>query len=462
MMNDAGTERRQRMRKKKTMDMTEGPIFRQLLLFSLPLLLGNAFQQLYNTVDSIVVGNFVGADALGAVTGVMPAINTLVGLFVGMSTGASVVISQYFGAKNDAGLRKSVHTAISATFFLGLAFMLAGYLLCPHLLHLMRTPAEIFPLAVVYLRIYFLGIEGLMFYNMTSAILRAVGDSRRPLIFLIITSLLNVALDLIFVAGFGFGVTGVAAATVISQFVSAALGLITLFKSTENYGISMREMRLNPYMLRRIINIGLPAGLQMAIISFSNVFVQGYINSFGAASTSGWGIYIRIDAFVILPLQTFAMAITTFTGQNAGAGNLERIRQGIRATLTLCMAVTLVICTAEFAAAPFLVQLFNQEEAVVRYGTLFIRLNTMFDVLCAGNQVHACVLRGVGDSRAPMFIMITSFVIFRQIYLFIVTHLTASVIPVAFGYPAGWIVCSVIMLIYFRKSHWERYVKAPV
>ena len=450
------------MRKNRTMDMTEGPIFRQLLLFSLPLLLGNAFQQLYNTVDSIVVGNFVGADALGAVTGVMPAINTLVGLFVGMATGASVVISQYFGAKDDEGLRKSVHTAITATFILGLAFMLAGYMLCPHLLRLMRTPAEIFPLAVVYLRIYFLGIEGLMFYNMTSAILRAVGDSRRPLIFLIITSLLNVMLDLIFVAALGLGVRGVAAATVISQFVSAALGLITLFRSPENYGISMRQMRLDPYMLRRIINIGLPAGLQMAVISFSNVFVQGYINSFGAASTSGWGIYIRIDAFVILPMQTFSMAVTTFTGQNAGARNLARIKQGVRATLILCTIVTLTICSAEFAAAPFLVKLFNQEEAVVRYGTLFIRLNTMFDVLCAGNQVHACVLRGVGDSRSPMYIMIFSFVVFRQIYLFTVTHLTASVIPVALGYPAGWIVCSVIMLIYFRKSGWERYVKAPV
>ena len=442
--------------------MTEGPIFRQLLLFSLPLLLGNAFQQLYNTVDSIVVGNFVGADALGAVTGVMPAINTLVGLFVGMATGASVVISQYFGAKDDENLRKSIHTSIVATLLLGFLFMLAGYMAAPFLLRLMRTPAEILPLAVTYLRIYFLGIEGLMFYNMSSAILRAVGDSRRPLIFLIVTSLLNVVLDLVFVVALGLGVRGVAAATVISQFVSAALGLITLFRSPENYGICMREMRLDPYMLRRIIAIGLPAGLQMAVISFSNVFVQGYINSFGAASTSGWGIYLRIDAFVILPMQTFAMAVTTFTGQNAGARNLERIKQGIRATLLLCAIVTLTICTSEFAAAPFLVRLFNQEEEVVRYGTLFIRLNTMFDVLCAGNQVQACVLRGVGDSKSPMFIMIFSFVLFRQAYLFAVNHLTDSVIPIALGYPAGWIVCSIIMLVYFRKSGWERYVSQPV
>ena len=446
------------MRTKKTMDMTEGPIFRQLLLFSLPLLLGNVFQQLYNTVDSIVVGNFVGADALGAVTGVMPAINTLVGLFVGMSTGASVVISQYFGAKDEERLRKSVHTSIAATFLLGLIFMLVGYSISPFLLRMMRTPAEILPLANTYLRIYFLGIQGLMFYNMTSAILRAVGDSRRPLIFLIVTSLLNVALDLIFVIICHMGVTGVALATVISQFVSAFMGLAVLFRSSEDYGLRLDHMRLDGQILRRIISIGLPAGIQMAVISFSNVFVQGYINSFGPASTSGWGIYLRIDAFVILPMQSFSLAITTFTGQNAGAGNLDRIKKGIRVTLLLCVAVTLAICSTEFAAAPVLVRFFNQEAAVVTFGTLFIRLNCMFDVLAASNQVQACVLRGIGDAKAPMFIMIFSFVIFRQIYLFILTHLTASVIPVSLAYPAGWVLCSIIMQVYFRKSGWQKYV----
>ena len=448
------------MRAKRTMDMTQGPIFPQLLLFSLPLLLGNVFQQLYNTVDSIVVGNYVGADALGAVTGVMPAINTLVGLFIGMSTGASVVISQYFGAKDEQRLRKSIHTSITATVLLGLAFMLVGWAAAPSLLRLMRTPAEIFPLACTYLRIYFLGIEGLMLYNMTSAILRAVGDSRRPLLFLIVTSVLNVILDLLFVIAFRMGVTGVAAATIISQFVSAALGLFVLFRSREIYSLRLTELGLDPQILKRIISIGLPAGIQMAVISFSNVFVQGYINHFGAASTSGWGVYLRIDAFVILPLQSFSLAVTTFTGQNAGAGNIDRIKQGIRVTMLMCALVTLTICFAEFAAAPSLVSLFNQEEAVIHYGTLFIRLNCMFDVVAASNQVQACVLRGIGDAKAPMFIMIFSFVIFRQIYLFVITHLTASVIPVSLGYPAGWVVCSIIMLLYFRKSGWERFVAA--
>ncbi len=440
----------------RTRDMTEGPIVKELILFSLPLLLGNVFQQFYNTVDSVVVGNFVSADALAAVTMTSSAVNTLVGLFVGMSTGASVVISQRFGAKDRAGLRRAVHTSLAATFFLGLFMMAAGYAATPALLRIMECPETIEPLATSYLRIYFLGILGLMFYNMASAILRAVGDSRRPLYFLILTSLLNVVLDLLFVVGFHLGVAGAAFATILSQFVSAFLGLFVLARSREDYGITMREMRIDRETLGKIIRIGLPAGLQMAVISFSNVFVQGYINSFGNASAAGWGIYSRVDAFVMLPLQSIALAVTTFVGQNAGAGRADRIRQSINRSILLSMVLTYAICIAEFALAPQVTELFNQDPEVIRYGTLFIRVNCLFDGLCASNQVHACALRGIGDAAAPMAIMIFSFVVFRQIYLFAISHTLNLIQLISFGYPAGWLVCTLIMAVYFRKSGWQK------
>ena len=438
------------------MDMTEGTIWKQLVLFALPLLAGNVCQQLYNTVDSIVVGNFVGADALGAVTSVAPAINTLVGLFMGMSSGASVVISQFFGARNNTQLRKSVHTSIVTTTLLAFVFMLVGYYMTPPMLRFMKTPDSITPLATTYLRIYFLGILGLMIYNMGSAILRAVGDSRRPLYFLILTSIMNVVLDLLFVIVFHLGVAGVAYATIISQFVSAILIMIVLFRSQECYSLRWNEMKIDQSMLGRIVYIGLPAGLQMAITSFSNVFVQSYINNFGAASTSGWGAYGRIDSFVILPMQSLALAATTFVGQNAGAGRIERIRTGIRTTLTLAITCTLVVCIPEFIIAPHVISLFSRDPKVMYYGALFIRLNCLFDVLCCMNQVHAGALRGMGDAKVLMFIMLGSFVVFRQIYLFIMSHLTGSIYPIALGYPAGWLVCSILMFLYFHYSHWDQ------
>lgn len=439
-------------------DMTKGPILRELVLFSLPLLVGNIFQQLYNTVDSIVVGRFVGSDALGAVTGVMPAINTLIGLFLGLSTGASVVVSQLFGAGNRKGLRRAVHSAMVLTLIMGIIMMAVGYAITPALLRFMKTPDSIMEMSQTYLRIYFLGILGLMYYNMTSGVLRAVGDSQRPLYFLIVTSIINVILDLLFVAAFGMGVEGVALATVIAQFVSSFMGLYVLFRSPEDYSITWKEMKMDRAMTRKILVIGLPTGIQMSIINFSNVFVQGYINHFGAASTAGWGTYLRVDAFVVLPIITIASAVTTFTGQNAGAGKVDRIKGGIRSSMILSVAITLVICILEFIFAAEVVKLFNTEAAVVEYGTLYIHLNCLFDVLCAGNQVYAAVLSGIGDAKGPTLIMIFSFVVFRQIYLLVISHIMYTPVLVSLGYPAGWLVCNIIMTIYLKRSHWERKV----
>ena len=442
----------------RTVDMTSGNITKHLILFALPMLAGNIFQQLYNTADSIIVGNFVSGDALGAVTTTAPAINSLIGLFMGMSSGAGVVISQRFGAHDTKGMRKAIHTAITLTLYMGLAMMIIGYFATPYLLGFMKTPGRILPLANEYLSIYFLGILGLMFYNMGSGILRAVGDSQRPLYFLIFSSLLNVGLDLVFVVMFNMGVAGVAYATVLSQFISAFLIFLILFRTKENYGIRLSEMKTDPAMVKSIVNVGLPAGLQMGIIAFSNVFVQSYVNHFGEAANSGWGIYGRVDGFVMLPMQAVSMAAMTFTGQNAGARNVSRIKKGLRAAMTISIVCTLSLCVVLWMFTPQIVMLFNREAKIVYFGTLFLRMNCMFDVLCCTNQLQAGVLRGVGDAKAPMFIMIGSFVGFRQLYMFVVSRMTDLIYPVAFSFPAGWIVCSVIMYVYFHKSNWERHI----
>lgn len=442
--------------KKSTVkDMTEGTIWKHLLNFSFPLLIGNIFQQLYNTVDSVVVGNFVGADALGAVTSTVPIVLTLIGAFIGMSMGASVVISQYLGAKDIANLRKSTHTAVVATIVLSLIISLIGYCITPFLLRVMNTPPTVFKEAVVYLQIFSLGLGGLMLYNMGAAILRAVGDSRRPLYYLILASFLNIVLDLLFVIKFNAGVAGVAYATILAQFTSGLAIFYRLFRSHECHSLSWHEMKIDTAILKRIIKIGFPAGFQMAITAFSNVFVQGYINAYGAAATAGWGIYTRVDAFVTLSTQSMAMSITTFVGQNAGAQRPDRIKQGVREAMKISLSISITIIAVLFISAPFIVSLFNRDAAVLGFGVMFLRLNSVFDPFNVYNQVHAGALRGVGDSRTPMLIMLFSFVLFRQIYLFIISRLTDTVHFVAIGYPVGWIVCCILIFLHINRAGWR-------
>ena len=441
-------------------DMTEGVIWRQLVDFAVPLFVGNIFQQLYNTVDSVVVGNFVGSDALGAVTSTVPIVFTFISLFIGMTMGASVVIAQYFGAGDVLNLRRAVHTAVVATVVLSLILSVAGYVATPALLRFMNTPASIMPEAATYLQIYMLGLIGLMLYNMGSAILRAVGDSLRPLFLLILSSVLNIALDLLFVISFKAGVAGVAWATILSQLVSGLVVFRLLFRSRECHSITWGEMRVDRHILRRILDLGLPSGVQLALTSFSNVFVQGYINAYGAASASGWGIYIRIDAFVFLPIQSMGMAVTTFTGQNAGALRPDRIRSGVRASLGISAGITALIVAVIYASAPWMVALFNRDDEVLRYGVLFLRLNSVFDLLNVVYIIYGGALRGVGNARTPMYFMLGSFVLFRQVYLLVASRLTDSITPIALSYPAGWLLCSVLLILYVRKNGWDHALTA--
>lgn len=440
--------------KRHDTDMTVGSIPRLLISFALPLLVGNLFQQLYNTVDSMVVGKCVSRQALAAVGCTGPIINALIGLFAGLSSGAGVVISQYYGAKDREKLRSAVQTTMSLTLMMCVVLTVLGVLLTPYMLRLMDTPDDVFVEAVEYLRIYFMGVSGLLLYNMGAGILRAVGDSTHPLYFLIFSALTNTVLDILFVKYLNMGIAGAAIATIIAQGISALLVLSMLVRSKSDYKIELAHPQLSGGILRRICAIGIPSALQMAVTAFSNIFVQSYINHFESACMAGWAAYIKIDAFALLPMMSLSMSITTFMGQNLGAGKLDRAKKGPAVCLGISLIIMVCILAPLMIFAPQLVSLFNKEEEVLRFGTLFIRMISPFYLLCSINQVFSGALRGAGDTKATMFIMLGSFVVFRQIYLFIVYRLGGGIIPVALAYPAGWILCSSILLIYYRGGAW--------
>ena len=437
-------------------DMTQGSTTRHLVRFALPLLAGNLFQQLYNMVDTWVVGNFVSNEAFSAVGTVTPIINTLIGFFLGMSSGAGVVISQYYGAHRPEKVREAVHTAMLLTVIMGVVFTGVGIAMTPLMLELMKTPAEVAPDQTVYLTIYFAGIMGLLLYNMGSGILRAVGDSRRPFYFLLVSAGVNTALDLLFVLKFGMGVEGVAYATIIAQAVSAVLTIAVLIGYDGSVKLSLRDLRIHWDMLKKIVAVGIPAALQMAITAFSNVFVQGYINHFGADCMSGWTAYTKIDQLVILPVQSLSLASTTFVGQNLGVGNVERAKGGVRRALYLSFAVTAVLLVPVLTLAPDMTAFFNSKPEVVSYGALLLRLLSPFYFFFCINQIYSGALRGSGNSQVPMFIMLGSFVVFRQVYLYVMAHFISNeIVPIAMGYPAGWFVCSAVTLLYYAHCKFD-------
>lgn len=434
-------------------DMTDGNITRHLIEFALPLLIGNIFQQLYNTVDTWVVGNYVSNEAFSAVGTVGPIINMLIGFFSGLASGAGVVISQFYGAKQNDRVRDAVHTSVTLTLILSVVFTIIGLVMTPFMLRMMDTPDSVFPESSKYLNIYFAGIAGLLIYNMGSGILRAVGDSRRPFYFLVVSALINIVLDLVFVLCFGMGVEGVALATIIAQGVSAVLTLIALMRYKGCIKLELRRLGISFPILRKIISIGIPAALQLAITAFSNVFVQSYINHFGEDCMAGWTAYTKIDQLMFLPMQSIALAATTFVGQNLGSGSEDRAKKGVNTALIISTLTTLILLIPIFIFAPSLTAFFNSKPVVVEFGTTFLRHNSPFLVLCCANQIYAAALRGSGDSRTPMLLMLSSFVLFRQLYLFIMSNFISNeIIPIAFAYPAGWMLCSIATIIYYKKS----------
>ena len=437
----------------KSRNMTEGSIPRLLITFAIPLLLGNIFQQFYNMVDSWVVGNYVSNEAFSAVGTVGPIINMLIGFFMGLSSGAGVVISQFFGAQKDDKVQDTVHTAIAMTIILAIVITAAGILLIPVLLGFMNTPAEVLPEAKKYLTIIFSGVSGLMFYNIGASTLQAIGDSKRPFYFLATAAILNIIGDLVFVLLFHMGVEGVAYATIIAQAVSAILIIRTLMRTKFCVHLYPKKIRLHWDILVRIVRVGIPAALQMAIISFSNIFVQSYINQFGADVMSGWTAYSKIDALMLLPMQSIGLATTTFVGQNIGVGKVDRVKKGVRTAVLMSLAATVIPMIPVMIFAPQLVMFFNRKPEVVEYGTLILRWISPFYAITCSSNVQSAALRGTGDTKAPMVIMIFSFVVFRQIYLFVMSHFISNTfLPIAMGYPAGWMLCTILTAIYYINA----------
>ena len=446
-----------RLSKQRDVDMTHGNIIGHIIRFAFPLLLGNLFQQLYNTVDTWVVGNYVSNEAFSAVGAVAPIVNMLIGSFMGLSSGASVVISQYYGAGRTDKVQDSVHSALTMTAILTVIFTALGLFITPHMLGFMDLHENSVDEATTYLTIYFSGIAGLMFYNMGAGILRAIGDSQRPFYFLVVCAVLNTVLDLVFVLVFKMGVEGVALATILSQAVSAVLVIITLLKTNSCVKLRIRKLRLHLPILKKILQVGIPAALQMAVTAFSNVFVQSYITHFdlGALSPdymSGWTAYLKIDQLLFLPMQSIALDTTTVVGQNLGKKQLDRAKQGVTRAVIISMSATAIMMVPVMVFAPYIVGFLNSKPEVVANGTQFLRVLTPFYLLCCFNQVYASALRGAGNSRAPMIIMLSSFVLFRQLYLFAMSRICNEVIPIALSYPAGWLLCSLLTAIYYHKA----------
>lgn len=435
---------------RKDMRLTEGAVWKNIILFALPLMIGNLFQQLYNTVDSIIVGNFIGKEALAAVGSVDSIINTFIGFFSGLSAGAGVVISQYYGAKDDESVHKAVHSTIALTLILSVIITALATLTTPFFLKLLGTPRDVWESSETYLGIYFLGSTGLLVYNMGSGILRAAGDSKRPLYFLIFSTIVNITLDIIFIAVFDMGIAGAAWATVIAEFLSALLVLIVLSAEKDCYKIVWSKIRIDFPILKKILSVGIPTAIQMMITAFSNVLVQSYINFFGSAAMAGWSSYSKIDKICLLPLQSIGLAITTFIGQNIGAGERDRAIEGIKVATKINVMISITVVAFLWIFAPYLVLLFSKDEDVIRYGTLFLRLLGPFFICVGFNQIHNGALKGAGNSKIPMIIMMSSFILFRQVYLFLITKFANNVYTVALGYPLGWLLCTIILAIYYK------------
>lgn len=439
---------------KKTTIMTEGSIWKKLLMYSIPLILGNLFQQLYNTVDSIIVGNYIGSEALAAVGSSGSIINLLIGFCVGASAGAGVVIAQFFGAQDKEGVRKAVHTTLAIAIAAGVVMTVVGILLVPFLLRAMGTPEEVFGQAVTYLQVYFGGIFFSVIYNMSAGILNAVGNSSRSLIYLMIAAVSNIFLDLLLVVVLKMGIVGAALATDISQLLSCIFILLFLTRSQEIYRVRLREIRFYERMSSKIIKIGLPTGIQHVVISFSNVLVQSSVNSFGAAAMAGFAAYIKIDGFNILPVMSFSTAATTFTGQNIGAGKYDRVKRGMYVSLAMGIIYTIATGILLLIFAPQVIGVFTDNQEVVTYGVYIMKFFCPFYWSLAILHVLSGTIRGTGHTLEPMLVILFSLCVFRVIWITAALSIAHQFSYVMVVYPLSWMVGMILILLYAWKGRW--------
>jgi putative MATE family efflux protein len=434
--------------------LTEGKISKKIILFAMPIFLGNLFQQLYNIVDSLVVGNVLGKDALAAVSSSGSLIFLIVGFISGIFVGAGVIIARYFGAKNMEELSVAVHTTIAFGLIAGVLVTVAGMGLTPWMLKMMGTPEDVLPNSIMYFRLYFAGGLGIVMYNTCMGIFQAVGDSRHPLYYLIISAITNVVLDLLFVAVLGFGIGGAALATVISQFVSATLAFVKLLRVDGVHQVHIKKIRLHRTMLVSILKMGIPTGVQNSVIAFANVIVQSNINQFGSVAMAGCGSYSKLEGFAFLPITSFSVALTTFIGQNLGAKQYERAKKGARFGIITGVMLAETVGILLWILAPVLIRFFNSQPDVISFGVTQARTEALFYCLLALSHCLASILRGAGKSSVPMIVMLVCWCVIRITYITIMVNVIPDIRVIFWAYPLTWSLSSITFLFYYKKVDW--------
>ncbi len=439
-----------RQTEEKKNQITEGIIWKQLLLFFFPILFGTFFQQLYNAADAMIVGRFVGKEALSAVAGSTGMLTQMVvGFFVGLSSGAAVLVSQYYGAEREEMVGYAVHTFMAFSILAGLVMTGLGLVLTPWMLEAMGTPAEVMDMSVLYLRVYFSGIVGNLVYNSGAAILRAVGDSKRPLYFLISSCLINIVLDVLLVVICDLGVLGAALATILCQAMSAAMVIAALMRTRDMHHLEWRQVRMDSRMLQRMVRIGFPSGLQSVMYGISNVIIQAAINSLGPNSVAAWAAYSKIDSIFWMVVSAFGIAVTTFVGQNFGAGRMERVRGGIRSCMTMTLVSSAVLSVVVFNWGIYGFELFTSDQEVVAIGVAMMRYLSPMYVTYVSIEILSGALRGVGDCWMPMLLCCGGVCVLRVLWVLLAVPLKRDMYTIMFSYPLTWVVTTILFVVYY-------------
>ncbi len=434
--------------------MTEGSIFKNLLFFSIPLILGNLLQQTYNAVDSIIVGNYVGSNALAAVGAGTSLINLLIAFGQGAAVGAGVIIAQYLGARDSRNIKKAVHTSVAIALVLGIVLTVLGLIFTRKLLILMSTPAEVLDDAARYLQVFSLGLVFNVLYNMAAGILNSAGNSRRSLIYLAAAAVTNIVMDFVLIVGFKMGVVGAAVATDLSQAISCILAFAFLIRVPADYKVVLKEIRIHKHMMMRVIRIGLPTGIQNMVISLSNILLQSSVNGFGAAAMAGFCAYLKIDGFTVLPALSFSMAITTFVGQNYGAGRYDRLKKGIVVTVAMCTVYTIISGIALLINDRAVMHLFSSDESVIEYGIAAMKYFCPFYWVLGLMHGLGGAVRGTGHSMPPMIIMLISMCLLRIVWIILILPYFETIDGIFVLYPVTWAIGAVLMMMYFFAARW--------
>ena len=437
--------------------ITEGVIWKTLLSFFFPILLGTFFQQMYNTVDAIIVGKFVGKEALAAVGGATGSlVNLIVGFFTGLASGATVVLSQFYGGRKDREVSDTVHTAAALALTMGLFLTVAGIWLSPMLLALLGTPEDVMRPSIIYLTIYFIGMIPSLIYNIGSGLLRAVGDSRRPLFFLIVACMTNVVLDVVLVVGFDMGVAGAAWATILSQLASAVLIVITLMRSHTSYRLQPRRIRFHGNLMSRIVKIGLPAGLQTSMYGVANIIVQAGVNSFGTDAIAAYTAFGKLDGFYWMVLGAFGVAITTFVGQNFGAQKFDRLKKSVRVCLMQATVTTVVMCTGLLLFGRSLYHMFTDDAQVIEQGMVMLNILAPAYIAYVCIEIFSGALRGVGDTLVATLFTFFGICVFRVIWVTVVVPLNHTLTTLMLCFPITWVITSLLFIVYYLWGGWMK------